>query len=227
MDTDGNIASYSWDFGDGNTGTGVGPVHTYNAPGNYTVKVTVVDNDGLEGTGQTTADITEVTQPPPDGIAEAEALYNTYCAGCHGVKGTDGFDPEVQGEDAEDIAEAIDEEPAMAFLADVLTSADIDAIANYLDEDGAPGDKDDDMDDHGDHDDDMDDHGDHDGDAHDNDDRDEDGDRHGRGNGNHDRQNANPFATATDATSTGGGGVHWATVLLAFFAVARRRWYMK
>lgn len=48
-DSDGTITSYSWDFGDGTTGSGVDTSHTYNAAGTYQVTLTVVDNDGLTG----------------------------------------------------------------------------------------------------------------------------------------------------------------------------------
>jgi len=45
-DEDGTIVSYSWDFGDGSTGSGVTVTHTYNAPGNYKVTLTATDDDG-------------------------------------------------------------------------------------------------------------------------------------------------------------------------------------
>jgi len=46
-DTDGVVVSYLWDFGDGTTGEGKNPVHTYQFPGDYYVSLTVIDNDGL------------------------------------------------------------------------------------------------------------------------------------------------------------------------------------
>jgi PKD repeat protein len=45
-DPDGTIISYSWDFGDGNTATGVTSDHAYSEDGNYTVTLTVTDDDG-------------------------------------------------------------------------------------------------------------------------------------------------------------------------------------
>ncbi len=41
-----DIVSYSWDFGDGTTGTGVIATHTYTDNGTYTVTLTVTDNNG-------------------------------------------------------------------------------------------------------------------------------------------------------------------------------------
>jgi parallel beta-helix repeat protein len=46
FDTDGTIASYLWDFDDGNKSTEQNPVHTFTSPGTYHVKLTVMDNDG-------------------------------------------------------------------------------------------------------------------------------------------------------------------------------------
>jgi len=45
-DLDGNIVSYFWDFGDGTNATDVTVDHAYAEDGNYTVTLTVTDNDG-------------------------------------------------------------------------------------------------------------------------------------------------------------------------------------
>ena len=45
-DPDGAIARYEWDFGDGVGGTGATPVHVYQKPGEYLVRLTVTDNSG-------------------------------------------------------------------------------------------------------------------------------------------------------------------------------------
>lgn len=45
-DADGTIASYSWNFGDGTTATGVTASHTYTESGTYQVKLTVTDDRG-------------------------------------------------------------------------------------------------------------------------------------------------------------------------------------
>ena len=45
-DSDGTVADYAWDFGDGTNSTAASPNHTYATAGSYTVKLTVTDNDG-------------------------------------------------------------------------------------------------------------------------------------------------------------------------------------
>lgn len=49
-DGDGGIVSYDWNFGDGNTGTGVEILHTYTEEIDYTVTLTVTDNLGAVAT---------------------------------------------------------------------------------------------------------------------------------------------------------------------------------
>jgi|GEM_PF-1261920 len=45
-DTDGEITSYDWDFGDGTTDSGKTAFHSYTTAGNYKVTLTVTDDDG-------------------------------------------------------------------------------------------------------------------------------------------------------------------------------------
>ena len=313
MDADGSIASYSWNFGDGSAnGSGVGPVHIYTAAGNFTVVLTVTDDQGLTGSAQTTADITEIIIPPPepepqtgeelyntycsschgangvggpdgdvvgastssitsaiasvgdmrflsgtlstsdieaiaaflDGNAPppgpepepepqtGETLYNTYCSSCHGANGRGGPDGDVTGESAEDIAEAIEEEREMRFLADALTNSDIEAIAAFLNDGNDDGD-DRNCDANGDRDDGR--HGDHDGDRDGDHDGHRDGDRDRNSDSNDDRNCSddsdrssnvtNPFANANDGESTesGGGTLHWLMLLLTTVLLAVRR----
>ena len=46
-DSDGTIVSYAWDFGDGGTDTGLTPHHAFAATGDYTVTLTVTDDDDI------------------------------------------------------------------------------------------------------------------------------------------------------------------------------------
>ncbi|HYM80539.1 MAG TPA: FG-GAP-like repeat-containing protein [Candidatus Limnocylindria bacterium] len=57
-DDDGSIASYVWDFGDGQP-TASGPIvsHTYSSGGLFDVTLTVTDDDGLSVTAKTRADV--------------------------------------------------------------------------------------------------------------------------------------------------------------------------
>ncbi len=50
-DPDGNIVEYLWDFGDGETETGLVVTHVYDEYGEYFVFLKVTDNDGLNSTG--------------------------------------------------------------------------------------------------------------------------------------------------------------------------------
>ncbi|HEY5799020.1 MAG TPA: PKD domain-containing protein, partial [Burkholderiaceae bacterium] len=56
-DSDGSIASYAWNFGNGKTGTGAKPVHTYAAAGKYAVVLTVKDNAGASASTTLQVDV--------------------------------------------------------------------------------------------------------------------------------------------------------------------------
>lgn len=53
-DSDGSIVGYNWDFGDGTTATGQTVSHSYDRAGEYTVSLTVSDDDGASATDRVT-----------------------------------------------------------------------------------------------------------------------------------------------------------------------------
>lgn len=57
---DGTALTYSWDFGDGTTGTGVSPSHPYGDDGVYTVVLTATDPSGRTGTDETTVTVSNL-----------------------------------------------------------------------------------------------------------------------------------------------------------------------
>lgn len=63
-DSDGTIAAYRWDFGDGTAGAGVTAQHTYASRGTYTVTLTVTDNAGATATTTRTATVAPANVPP-------------------------------------------------------------------------------------------------------------------------------------------------------------------
>jgi len=74
-DPDGTIASYSWDFGDGASATGVTVNHAYEDDGIYTVTLTVTDDDGA--TASTNANKTVSNRPPVALFTENETTVLT------------------------------------------------------------------------------------------------------------------------------------------------------
>jgi PKD repeat protein len=72
FDTDGTIASYSWNFGDSGTGTGQSPDHTYATAGVWNVTLEVSDDMGTRDSDSSTADIGAGARPP---LADAGGPY--------------------------------------------------------------------------------------------------------------------------------------------------------
>jgi PKD repeat protein len=62
IDPDGDVISYLWNFGDGNTAVGVETDHKYGDDGTYIVTFTVIDNDGA--TDSTTSAKNVLNRPP-------------------------------------------------------------------------------------------------------------------------------------------------------------------
>lgn len=122
-DPDGTIVSYDWDFGDGTTGTGATPTHTYVAQGNFTVTLTVTDNSGMTGSASITANI---GLPPV--IYDGVALYGTNCSGCHGPLATST----KRGRTAAQIQTAINNNTGTMGSLSGLLAEEVLAIADAL-----------------------------------------------------------------------------------------------
>jgi PKD repeat protein len=86
------ITDYMWDFGDGNTGTGVTPTHTYSDANSYTVTLTVSDGT-VQDSETTTADITEEADgEPPTADIQVTLIPKTEL--CYRFDGSGSSDPD-------------------------------------------------------------------------------------------------------------------------------------
>ncbi len=77
-DPDGDALQFSWNFGDGNTGVGTTPVHTYAAAGLYTVTLTATDGRG--GAATATSAVTIAAPPNRSPVANANGPYTAQSA---------------------------------------------------------------------------------------------------------------------------------------------------
>jgi hypothetical protein len=81
-DPEGSIDSYDWIFGDGGTGTGQNPTHTYAVAGNYIVILQVTDNEAVTDADFSTVDIQDLQQPqcgdPGFPFPEGDLDFNCY-----------------------------------------------------------------------------------------------------------------------------------------------------
>ncbi|WP_395245668.1 PKD domain-containing protein [Agromyces sp. MMS24-K17] len=88
-DSDGTIASYAWDFGDGQTGTGANPVHEYATAGSFTATLTVTDDEG--GTGTISHSIVTVNpNVPPTAAFTATVSFQSVQFDASGSADPDG-----------------------------------------------------------------------------------------------------------------------------------------
>jgi PKD repeat protein len=80
-DPDGDELTYSWDFGDGSSGTGATVDHEYTQAGSYAARLTV--SDGKGGSDEATVDVT--VSPPAGGVLSFETGLLGVAEGCGSV----------------------------------------------------------------------------------------------------------------------------------------------
>ena len=77
VDSDGTIETYSWDFGNGETDTGITPSYIFTTPGVYTVSLTVTDNEGESDTTTTNISVSAIGSQLPTAVFSATPLSGT------------------------------------------------------------------------------------------------------------------------------------------------------
>ncbi len=85
-DTDGTISSYTWDFGDGSTGSGITTSHTYQFAGTYSITLTVTDNSGGHDDATNPVTVTPANKAP---TASFTTSTNNLTAGFDGSGSVD------------------------------------------------------------------------------------------------------------------------------------------
>ena len=78
IDPDGDVLTYSWEFGDGTRGQGRSIEHTYSSPGIYPVSLTIDDGHGLSNS-MSSAKMAAYVNAPPRAVIEVNS--QTVCAG--------------------------------------------------------------------------------------------------------------------------------------------------
>ena len=87
------IAAYAWDFGDGNTATGVQATHTYNTPGVYPVTLIATDDQGNTATDTLTLTAFQLvvdSDNTDDSLVFPDDPPSDSASGTNGEGGTDG-----------------------------------------------------------------------------------------------------------------------------------------
>jgi PKD repeat protein len=124
---DGAIASWSWDFGDGNSSTAQNPTHVYAADGAYTVTLTATDDAGASDSASATVTVSDPTDTTPPTITAPADVS---------VEATGETTPVALGSptvsDNEDPSPAVSHDAPMAFPvgATVVTWTATDASGN-------------------------------------------------------------------------------------------------
>ncbi len=94
-DSDGTITSYEWNLGDGNTASGIQVNHTYAVAGDYTVQLTVTDDDGATAVADQMVTITVDTVGDDPLFSLQWHLNNTGQRGNNNAVATIGEDLNV------------------------------------------------------------------------------------------------------------------------------------
>jgi len=94
-DSDGDVASVAWSFGDSETANVRNPAHSYAAAGNYTVTMTVTDNDGEDANLSRDLTVTDPGTQPTNNAPTAN--FDLACTSLTCTFTDQSTDPEGNG----------------------------------------------------------------------------------------------------------------------------------
>ena len=83
------ITSYAWDLGDGTQSTNVDVTHTYQSAGRYEVRLTVIDDKGLDNRSTIKVEVAEAPQPTEEPTDPSEALEDREWAAVSVLENTE------------------------------------------------------------------------------------------------------------------------------------------
>jgi VCBS repeat-containing protein len=115
-DNDGTIATWHWDFGDGQSSSDQNPSHPYGTAGDYHVTLTVTDNDGASDSRTHDANPTAPPNQPPT----AEFIWSCTGLDCTFTDGSSDGDGTIAGWswDFDDGTGSTSQNPSHSFAAD-------------------------------------------------------------------------------------------------------------
>ncbi|MFK7893005.1 MAG: PKD domain-containing protein [Granulosicoccus sp.] len=90
-DGDGDISTYNWDFGDGNSASGINSTHIYSSAGTFVARLTVVDDDGATDSDSVSITVTTPNSAPSVNAGDDQTILISDSAILDGSVADDGL----------------------------------------------------------------------------------------------------------------------------------------
>lgn len=142
MDEDGEIVSYKWEFGNGQTSTEENPSYQYKEEGTYTVKLTVTDDEGATAMASDSVYITaqsneKVETEPNNSFETANKLdFNNLLRGSLGTENDEKDIFEIDVQTAQEMQITVTNEDDLGMSWVLHHETDLDNYLTYGQQDG-------------------------------------------------------------------------------------------